>query len=143
MADPENGQREAVGAAGAPFPAHLSMVVLAAGDLPALRRFYRTLGWTEREGSSDTLVRFSLANLDLTLYPAAETFPRESHPDRGSAVTLVLPVRSRPEVDRAVSTALHAGGRVVSEPTDQPWGGRSGVVADPEGNRWELLWVEG
>ena len=24
-----------------------------------------------------------------------------------------------------------------------PWGGRSGYVADPEGNRWEIAWAPG
>jgi uncharacterized protein len=57
-------------------------------------------------------------------------------------VTLVLAVGGRDGVDSAVATAVHAGGRSVSEPTDQPWGGRSAVIADPEGNQWELLWMD-
>src|SRR5208283_3786187 len=51
------------------MPARLSMVVLSARNLPALRRFYRALGWSERAGASDTLSTFQLGDIALTLYP--------------------------------------------------------------------------
>jgi uncharacterized glyoxalase superfamily protein PhnB len=34
-------------------------------------------------------------------------------------------------------TVPNSGGSVLDEPTDQPWGLRQTVVADPEGQRWE------
>jgi uncharacterized glyoxalase superfamily protein PhnB len=37
--------------------------------------------------------------------------------------------------------ALRSGGRVVADPVDREWGGYSGYVADPEGNRWEVAWA--
>ena len=36
-----------------------------------------------------------------------------------------------------------AGARKVGQIVDRPWGGRSGYVADPEGNRWEVAWAPG
>ena len=36
-----------------------------------------------------------------------------------------------------------AGAVSVAEPADREWGGRSGYVADPEGNRWEIAWAGG
>lgn len=42
------------------------------------------------------------------------------------------------DVDRAVERAIDAGGIVVDEATDQPWGLRQAIVADPEGYLWEL-----
>jgi len=36
-----------------------------------------------------------------------------------------------------------AGARVVGAPVDREWGGYSGYVADPEGNRWEIAWLPG
>jgi uncharacterized glyoxalase superfamily protein PhnB len=42
------------------------------------------------------------------------------------------------DVKRACSSATRSGGAIVEEPRDQPWGLRQAVVADPEGQRWEL-----
>lgn len=38
---------------------------------------------------------------------------------------------------------MAAGARVVGAPVDREWGGYSGYVADPEGNRWEIAWLPG
>ena len=51
-----------------------------------------------------------------------------------SSITLVFV----DDVDAACARVPDAGGTVVHEPTDQPWGLRQAVVADPEGQRWEL-----
>jgi uncharacterized glyoxalase superfamily protein PhnB len=42
------------------------------------------------------------------------------------------------DVDGACDRAVTAGGSVVAEARDQPWGLRQAVVADPEGQRWEV-----
>jgi uncharacterized glyoxalase superfamily protein PhnB len=51
-----------------------------------------------------------------------------------SSVTLVFV----DDVDAACARATSTGGSVLDGPTDQPWGLRQAVVADPEGQRWEL-----
>jgi len=123
------------------LPPQLSMVVLSTRDLPALRRFYDALGWTELPGGSDELARFRMGELILALYPATPgegaTPPAGDH----SAMTLVISVATAAEVDSAFAGAVHVGAEAVSQPQDQSWGGRSAVIADPEGNRWEILWV--
>ena len=127
------------------MPADLSMVVLSVRDMPALRDYYRALGWQEQSGGSDSLSIFQLGGVALALHPQSEpeavTEPTAAaSPDR-SVVTLVVRLATRDQVGAAFASAVRAGGHAVSEPVDQPWGGRSGLVADPEGNRWELLWV--
>jgi uncharacterized glyoxalase superfamily protein PhnB len=122
------------------MPARLSMVVLSAKDLPTLRAFYRALGWPERAGGTDTLSIFQLGDIALALYPSAAP-PGDTAAEVRSAVTLVANVETRSAVDEAHAAAVGAGARSVVDPEDQPWGGRSGVLADPEGNRWEVLWV--
>ena len=118
------------------------MVVLNARDLPALRRFYIALGWPERAGASDSLAMFELGATVLTLHPApSATEGRSDGEGVSPATTLVINVQSREGVDAAVAASVAAGARRVSDPTNQSWGGRSAVVADPEGNHWELLWV--
>jgi uncharacterized glyoxalase superfamily protein PhnB len=40
--------------------------------------------------------------------------------------------------DAVFERAVSAGGRVVRAMIDQDYGGRSGTVADPEGNQWSI-----
>jgi uncharacterized glyoxalase superfamily protein PhnB len=42
------------------------------------------------------------------------------------------------DVGAACARIPAAGGTILDGPTDQPWGLRQAVVADPEGQRWEL-----
>jgi uncharacterized glyoxalase superfamily protein PhnB len=42
------------------------------------------------------------------------------------------------EPDRVLDAAVAAGGRVLRPVADQDYGGRSGSVADPEGNVWSI-----
>lgn len=42
------------------------------------------------------------------------------------------------DVDATCERAVNAGGSVVTEARDQPWGLRQAMVADPEGQRWEV-----
>jgi hypothetical protein len=135
----------------AAIPADLSMVVLSVRDMPALRRYYRALGWQEQAGASDSLAIFELGRTALALHPQTEPAdPAEpvepAEPADGAtpdhpAVTLVVRVGTPAGVDAACTAAVRAGARPVAGPEDHAWGGRSGLVADPEGNRWELLWV--
>jgi len=127
------------------MPAHLSMVVLDALDLPALRRFYRGLGWTEQAGASDSLAFFPLGEVTLALFPRAVGTGEGDTvaPEDRSGITLVVRVGTSGAVDTAFAAALQAGALAISEPQDQSFGGRSAVMADPEGHRWELLWVPG
>jgi catechol 2,3-dioxygenase-like lactoylglutathione lyase family enzyme len=144
---------------GMTIPARLTVVTLGARDLPALRSFYRSLGWPEVAGSDDTWAGFLLGGVllalfgldDLTAEAAPEAAGRtapggdRSGGDRSgsdwSGVTLACSVDTAEEVDTAFADAVAAGARVVAEPIDREWGGRSGYVADPEGNRWEIAWA--
>jgi len=50
------------------------------------------------------------------------------------AMTLVFVA----DVDAATDTAVELGGTLVDPPTDVPWGLRQSIVADAEGQVWEL-----
>ncbi len=128
------------------IPAELSMVVLSTRDVPALRRFYSALGWSEQDGGTDKLCRFQLGAVVLTLYSDPHVVDGEVSVDGevpvvSSHMTLVIRLASADLVDAAYRTVADAGAELLVPPTDQPWGGRSSIVADPEGHRWELLWV--
>ncbi len=116
------------------------MVVLSTRDVPALRGFYRALGWSEQAGGTDQLCRFQLGAVVLTLY--SDPHIADATGSVGSShTTLVIPFSSADQLDAAYRTAADAGGELLVPPTDQSWGGRSCIVADPEGHRWEFLWV--
>ena len=129
------------------IPARLSIVTIGARDLPALRRFYRALGWAEQTMSDDGYATFILGGVMLALYPldklAEEAAPTDERPSGWSGITLACNVDTRDAVDAAFAVAVAAGARVVGEPTDRFWGGRSAYIADPEGHRWEIAWAAG
>jgi uncharacterized glyoxalase superfamily protein PhnB len=56
-------------------------------------------------------------------------------------VTLAINVDGRDAVDDGYTAALSAGATSVAEPVQRDWGGYSGYIADPEGNRWEIAWA--
>ncbi|MGD0083491.1 MAG: VOC family protein [Acidimicrobiales bacterium] len=130
------------------IPARLSLVTLSATDLPRLRDFYQAMGWRPAN-SSDEFASFVLGGAVLALYPR-ELLQSEAAPDLAppapgswSGVTLALNVDHVDEVDEVFDAAIRAGARAVAEPRDREWGGRSGYIADPEQNRWEIAWAPG
>jgi catechol 2,3-dioxygenase-like lactoylglutathione lyase family enzyme len=126
-------------------PPRLSVVTVGARDLPSLRRFYGTLGWQEAEGSDDGWTAYLVGGVLFALYPLAELSAEAGAvaPPAGtfSGVTLACNVDSPHEVDTAFDAAVAAGATPVAAPVTREWGGRSGYIADPEGNRWEIAWA--
>jgi uncharacterized glyoxalase superfamily protein PhnB len=124
----------------------LSFVTLGARDLRALRAFYANWGWRERPGGDDEFAAFDAGGVRLALYPidrlGAEAAPGERIPAMAwNGVTLAINVASAEEVDRAHDHALACGAAMIGAPTAREWGGYTGYVADPEGNRWEIAWA--
>ncbi|MEU4423146.1 VOC family protein [Actinoplanes sp. NPDC024001] len=129
-------------------PARLSVVTLGAREVGTLRSFYRALGWPELPGGSDEWAGFLLGGVLLAIFPLtdlrAEAVPSgPAGVGDWSGMTLACNVDRRDEVDTAFREAVAAGAVPVAAPVDRPWGGRSGYIADPEGNRWEIAWAGG
>jgi uncharacterized protein len=130
------------------IPPRLTAVTLGARDLPRLRDFYDALGFRRTVTVEDEFAAFLVGGVVLALFPlellAAEAAPGAEPPGGGwSGVTLAINVDEREHVDEAFAAAVRAGARAVAEPVDRDFGGRSGYVADPEGNRWEVVWAPG
>lgn len=129
-------------------PSRLNIVTLGVRDMPRMRAFYGGLGWVERPGGSHEFAAFHLDGIVLALYGindlAGDAAPGEPLTKHGwGGHTFGLTVVGADEVDEVVAAMCAAGARKVGQVVDRPWGGRSGFVADPEGNRWEILWVDG
>jgi uncharacterized glyoxalase superfamily protein PhnB len=128
------------------FPQTLSYVTLGTRSMATLRAFYARLGWAERPGSTDEFATFEVGSVLLALYPlsllSAEAAPGAALPESSwRGVTLATNVDSTDAVDDAFEAALKAGATSIAEPVQREWGGYSGYVADPEGNRWEIAWA--
>ena len=87
-------------------------MTLGARALASLRSFYGRRGWTETGAP----------------VPAAGW----------NGVTFAINVSAEDELRSVFDAAVAAGATVVAPITRREWGGTSGYVADPEGNRWEL-----
>lgn len=127
------------------LPQQITFVTLGVRNMPALRRFYGSLGWTERRGSDDKFAAFDAGSVRLALYPLGllgdEAAPGEPEPSEGwNGVTLGVNVESPDAVDQVFGKATSVGARSIAEPIKREWGGYTGYWADPEGNRWEIAW---
>lgn len=85
-----------------------------------------------RVGHAELTIGNTVVSLGLAAEPAAPGEPVTRQSLR--AMTLVFV----DDVDRAMQRALRAGGTLIDAATDQPWGLRQGIVADPGGHFWEL-----
>ena len=123
----------------------LTEINLVVGDLAASHRFYTLLGWTMR---AITLPGDDRPQAWLTVSgPAPVTLHSQSfaswwdttgpQPSAGST-TIDLTFDDQDLADRFLLGASEAGGTVVVEPRDMPWGQRYAIVADPDGYRWGL-----
>jgi predicted enzyme related to lactoylglutathione lyase len=110
----------------------LNLVVLKSDDVPQLLKFYQELGLKfdqRRHGAAPAHHSAMVGEVALQIYPA------------GSMTTKSTNVRigfTTEKINRAVDVAQKAGAKVLSEPTDSPWGTKA-VVADPDGNKIEFL----
>ncbi|WP_042454859.1 VOC family protein [Neobacillus dielmonensis] len=123
----------------------VSLLTIGAYNLPVLRSFYQSLGWEETESSSDSYAVFKTAGVILTLFPVAELakdasieFP--SSPDAYRPVTFAINVDAPEQVDSTIEQVRISGAKLLREPSDAFWGGRTAYFADPENNLWEVAW---
>jgi catechol 2,3-dioxygenase-like lactoylglutathione lyase family enzyme len=123
-----------------------NLVTLGARDLPALRDFYRALGWTEIMDDGD-FVTFELRGIVLALFPvgklAQDANADPEMPTAGIGRSITLMVDSADEVDRLTERMRAAGARVTKEPVDAEFfTGRDAYLCDPEGNYFEIAWAD-
>ena len=121
----------------------ISIVTLGVKDLERSVRFYRDgLGLPTDYGSGDVAF-FQTSGAQLGLYSCkalAEdaTVPSEGQGFRG--FTIAHNLRSREEVDAAMTEAEAAGAKIVKPAQDVFWGDYSGYFSDPDGFLWEIAW---
>lgn len=96
-----------------------NLITLGAADVPALRDFYRALGWPVVIDDGD-LVAFELRWIVLALFPvdklAADGRARQEPGQGGIRFTIAIMAESRDEVDEMTDQVRRAGGRITKEP---------------------------
>lgn len=126
-------------------PQRVSLITLGAKDLPSLRAFYQRLQWQETEISSDQYAVFQTAGVLLSLFPLEE-LQKDAGLDSSTStegfrgVTFAINVDLPEQVDATIERVKEAGARILREPSDAFWGGRTAYFADPEYNVWEVAW---
>jgi uncharacterized protein len=126
-------------------PARITLITLGARSFESLRDFYKGLGWQTAVELQD-FAAFRLRGAVLALFPLEELAKdaNTAPADCGDGIrgfSLAINVERREEVHETIAAAREAGARVVKEPVDEEWGGRSGYFTDPEGNYWEVAWL--
>lgn len=132
-------------------PQRVSLITLGSHKVPALRAFYRKLGWVELEFSSDNYAVFQTSGVLLSIFPYEELVKDMAQPSHSAVsdpagkpafrgITLAINVDKPQQVDEAIEHIRSAGADILREPSDAFWGGRTAYFADPEYNVWEVAW---
>ncbi|NHC40292.1 glyoxalase [Bacillus sp. MM2020_1] len=126
-------------------PQRVSLITIGAYDLPVLRGFYQALGWEETELSSDQYAVFKTAGVLLSLFPIADLakdagIEFTNPPGTFHGVTFAINVGQPEQVDSTIESIRTTGAKILREPSDAFWGGRTAYFADPENNLWEVAW---
>lgn len=122
----------------------IDMIGIFVENLQRMVEFYRdVLGFeTERDGNGPYAefkqdgVRFSMyerAQLSALL-GQAPTYPNGVN----GTFEIAIDLPSSGEVDCEFARVVAAGGKPIYAPRNEPWGMRSSMVADPEGNLIEI-----
>jgi uncharacterized protein len=117
----------------------VSLITLGVQDPARARRFYEDLGWSGRSPDGE-VVFFQAGGMVVALWSRALLAhdSRLDDPGGWGGVTLAHNVASPAEVDAVLEQARTAGAVITRSPGPTPWGGYSGVFADPDGHPWEV-----
>ena len=128
--------------------AKMIFVNLPVRDLAAATAFYVALGGEVNPQFSDeqaTSVMFSEAiGVMLLTHERYRQFTQRPIGDarRESQALLALTVDSREAVDATLTRAVAAGGGADPNPAQDHGFMRSRTVEDPDGNVWEIVWMD-
>ena len=111
----------------------LAQARLVTNDVPALARFYEELLGVAPIGSEDYVeLRVPGSTLAISSKRSVDLFSAgAAHPAANHSVILDFQVK---DVDVERSRLRELIGEFVLEPIDQPWGTRSMMFRDPDGN---------
>jgi catechol 2,3-dioxygenase-like lactoylglutathione lyase family enzyme len=128
----------------------IDMLGIFVTDLRRMVAFYKdVLGFEIEWDGSGPYAEFRSDGVRFSMYARA-LLPALLGQEPGYAnglngtFELAIDLPTSAEADRFFQSAVDGGGRPVYTPRDEPWGMRSSMVADPEGNLIEIgSWNKG
>jgi catechol 2,3-dioxygenase-like lactoylglutathione lyase family enzyme len=121
------------------LPIHsIDYTVIFARQMTAMREFYGTiLGFPLQKELGPQWVEFRVGSNVLALTERGLMFDDPSAPI--GVLSLQLAFRVSPgEVENCATLLRNRGVKIISGPTDQPWGHRTLFFRDPDGNVLEI-----
>jgi len=97
-------------------------ITIGVSDLKNSVHFYQDILGLEKIGEWPTYAIFDIAGVTLGLEPKAKL-----------EICLLVD-----DVDKAHRDLRDKGVKFVTEPKDQPWGGRTATFVDPDGNKFVI-----
>jgi lactoylglutathione lyase len=122
----------------------IDMIGIFVQDLPRMVSFYRdVLGFEIDWDGADPYAEFKHEGVRFSMYERSELpgllGQSPSYPDGlNGTFELAIDLPSSPDVDREFARIVAAGATPIYAPRDEPWGMRSSMVADPDGNIIEI-----
>jgi catechol 2,3-dioxygenase-like lactoylglutathione lyase family enzyme len=126
------------------------MIGLFANDMPAMVAFYRdVLGFEIKWDGESPYAEFKNEGVRFSMY-ARRLLPEligsdPSYPmGVNGTLELAIDLPYFEDVDIEYARVVTRGGQPIYAPRDEPWGMRSSMVADPDGNLIEIgSWNKG
>ena len=122
----------------------IDMIGIFVADIAAMVAFYRdALGFEIEWDGDGPYAEFKHEGVRFSMYSRQElprllgqapTFPSGLN----GTFELAIDLPRSQDVDEEFARVVAAGGQPVYAPRDEPWGMRSSMIADPEGNLIEI-----
>lgn len=122
----------------------LDMIGIFVNDLDQMVGFYRdVLGFEIDWNGKGPHAEFKHEGVRLSMYERAQ-LPSllgrtPGYPDAlNGTFELAIDLPTSADVDREFERVVEAGAQPIYAPRDEPWGMRSSMIADPDGNMIEI-----
>ena len=123
----------------------ISLITLGVADVGRARAFYEQLGWHGQE--VEETVFFQAGGAVVVLWGrdklAQDAGVDDENPGGFGGFAIAHNVRSRAEVDKALTEAANAGARITQVARETFYGGYAGSFTDPDGHVWEIAYNPG
>lgn len=120
----------------------VALITVWTDDVDRMKRFYRdVLGFPVKNDLGEyvelesTGVRFAICRRGIMADHSVEF----TKPANGQAFELAFPCEEPAQVDEAFKRMTELGATAIASPQDMPWGQRTALFADPDGNIHEVF----
>ena len=117
------------------------LITLGVSDMARSRAFYEALGWERAPYDIDEVTFYQAGDQVLGLY-LQEMLDHDTGLSgaKPGGISLAVNQTSREGVEDMLDQVVKAGGSVLAQPKDMPWG-YVAYGADPDGHPWEFSYV--